>query len=82
MDVGLTHNDLRRNHLRCVQKCPVQGCDLIPLTNKIDFCTSLQSLVKYAALVRSSIMSHSVGRLTRSNLTFNDMHLEIKLGEE
>jgi hypothetical protein len=83
MDVGFTHNDLRRSHRQCVQKlCLVQGCDLAPLTNEIDFCTSFHSLVKSAAFVRSLIMSHSVGKLTRSNLTFIDVHLEIKLGEE
>jgi hypothetical protein len=64
-----------------VSKCPIQGCDLAPWTNEIDLCRSFHSLVKSAAFVRSPIMSHSVGSLTRSNLAFIDVHLEIKLGK-
>jgi hypothetical protein len=49
MKAGLTHNDLHRSHRQCVQKYPVQDCDLTPLTNEIDLCRSFHSLVKSAA---------------------------------
>jgi WD40 repeat protein len=43
MVVGLTHNNLRRNHQR-VQTCFVQACDLPPFTNEIDSRRSFWSL--------------------------------------